>query len=362
MKEKYTLQEILGYHTATDLKDMAKTLGLRGYSKLKKDELVTLVSEGILDEGSLTNILLAATDRELDDIEEAMKRQVTVEPGTTWRRYWCDLCMAFVSTDGEVEIPIELEKAYNKIKKSKDYQSLRERTGMFHRYAMACTNLYVLIPMERFLDIMNTQTGLNVTEQDMIQWCELREDLRGCEMYFYKDGYIMGDIYGDNLLGVKQDENVMLAAQGNKPYYVPAKEELLRYEDQVYVEQNQSYKNMLNYMRKHMYLSEEKAEEYGAEIQLVIRSGAKPNDVVNRCSQLGMTFNDNQQVNDFVKYLMDMFQNTRMPENRGFTANEIQTMFTPGAVVQRRNTEKKVYPNDPCPCGSGKKYKKCCGK
>ena len=23
--------------------------------------------------------------------------------------------------------------------------------------------------------------------------------------------------------------------------------------------------------------------------------------------------------------------------------------------------DKKVYPNDPCPCGSGKKYKKCCG-
>ena len=26
-----------------------------------------------------------------------------------------------------------------------------------------------------------------------------------------------------------------------------------------------------------------------------------------------------------------------------------------------RNTH-KIYPNDPCPCGSGKKYKKCCGK
>lgn len=24
--------------------------------------------------------------------------------------------------------------------------------------------------------------------------------------------------------------------------------------------------------------------------------------------------------------------------------------------------ETKIYPNDPCPCGSGKKYKKCCGK
>ena len=25
-------------------------------------------------------------------------------------------------------------------------------------------------------------------------------------------------------------------------------------------------------------------------------------------------------------------------------------------------TEKKIYPNDPCPCGSGKKYKQCCGR
>jgi len=26
------------------------------------------------------------------------------------------------------------------------------------------------------------------------------------------------------------------------------------------------------------------------------------------------------------------------------------------------NEAPKIYPNDPCPCGSGKKYKKCCGK
>ena len=32
----------------------------------------------------------------------------------------------------------------------------------------------------------------------------------------------------------------------------------------------------------------------------------------------------------------------------------------PKKPVQR--VEKKVYPNDPCPCGSGKKYKQCCGR
>ncbi len=30
-------------------------------------------------------------------------------------------------------------------------------------------------------------------------------------------------------------------------------------------------------------------------------------------------------------------------------------------LIIKRDTP-KVYPNDPCPCGSGKKYKKCCGK
>ena len=43
-------------------------------------------------------------------------------------------------------------------------------------------------------------------------------------------------------------------------------------------------------------------------------------------------------------------------------AKEITT-GTPDKTVKAqpvRNKEKKVGPNDPCPCGSGKKYKKCC--
>ena len=28
----------------------------------------------------------------------------------------------------------------------------------------------------------------------------------------------------------------------------------------------------------------------------------------------------------------------------------------------KKRAEKKVYPNDPCPCGSGKKFKNCHGR
>lgn len=39
--------------------------------------------------------------------------------------------------------------------------------------------------------------------------------------------------------------------------------------------------------------------------------------------------------------------------------NEIKTAYNKTKTVVNEN---KIGRNDPCPCGSGKKYKKCCGK
>jgi preprotein translocase subunit SecA len=33
-----------------------------------------------------------------------------------------------------------------------------------------------------------------------------------------------------------------------------------------------------------------------------------------------------------------------------------------GVAEPKRRKDKKIYPNDPCPCGSGKKYKQCHGR
>ena len=50
------------------------------------------------------------------------------------------------------------------------------------------------------------------------------------------------------------------------------------------------------------------------------------------------------------------------PRNLAASGRGAATATAPGAVaVQQRVIEEKVGRNDPCPCGSGKKYKKCCG-
>ena len=48
--------------------------------------------------------------------------------------------------------------------------------------------------------------------------------------------------------------------------------------------------------------------------------------------------------------------------NEYFTEDEKKALYKEQKASTTIKKDVKVYPNDPCPCGSGKKYKKCCGK
>ena len=45
-----------------------------------------------------------------------------------------------------------------------------------------------------------------------------------------------------------------------------------------------------------------------------------------------------------------------------YTAEEKKALYLDQKKANTIVKEAKIYPNDPCPCGSGKKYKKCCGR
>ena len=133
--------------------------------------------------------------------------------------------------------------------------------------------------------------------------------------------------------------------------------------------------------------------------------------------EIGYTFKE-RDLQRFMDLFSDLNNHTRMPSNRGFTPDELfrpnssslprEISFGPGMQAMLRSGEidpaefkrtvmgdadlpmelktnlmreteralkpgeeqwfggtlikgDKIRPNDPCPCGSGKKYKKCCG-
>ena len=60
------LRDICNNNTAAQLKEIAKSHGLSGYSKMKKAELVELIANHLLDYDTIENSLLLATDKELE--------------------------------------------------------------------------------------------------------------------------------------------------------------------------------------------------------------------------------------------------------------------------------------------------------
>ena len=63
-----------------------------------------------------------------------------------------------------------------------------------------------------------------------------------------------------------------------------------------------------------------------------------------------------------IRRLFTVQLRTNQEIKRQKVAKETSASGTPDAAVKQQpvRKEKKVGPNDPCPCGSGKKYKKCC--
>ena len=78
-------------------------------------------------------------------------------------------------------------------------------------------------------------------------------------------------------------------------------------------------------------------------------------------------FDIENQFDEFLPIVIDLFNNIRLWEHRGHTNLEIGQPFDlikdglewckEEDVVEK----KKIGRNERCPCGSGKKYKKCCG-
>jgi preprotein translocase subunit SecA len=65
---------------------------------------------------------------------------------------------------------------------------------------------------------------------------------------------------------------------------------------------------------------------------------------------------------DTVRMLLTVKVRTEAPVKREQVANPTQMRSDGTAAPTAKKKSEKVGRNDPCPCGSGKKYKKCCGR
>lgn len=108
----------------------------------------------------------------------------------------------------------------------------------------------------------------------------------------------------------------------------------------------------IGYFRQLQEHDEERFEPTLEELFRKVEAGTKFRDKEDLYRELGDEYNTlgNQERADYFYGLEDKERSKRKSIYGGWKRNAPEIK------------PKKIYPNEPCPCGSGKKYKKCCGK
>jgi len=190
--------------------------------------------------------------------------------------------------------------------------------------------------------------------------------------------------------------------QSNKDYYIPAKEELLKYARVEYYEETQYTAAMAQLLDKELHISDWRRKL----LEIILNLRLDNYNIQDFIDTLDAEIPGFDIAQNAIDVYTKLHNNTRLMANRGYTPDELSRKYNPqgalptsisfGPGIQRliqsgemnadelmkgfeamripqdlkssliTETEKakqsKPGRNDPCPCGSGKKYKKCCGR
>ena len=159
-------------------------------------------------------------------------------------------------------------------------------------------------------------------------------------------------------------------------YYPFTKKQLLKAGDLGYFDKTPEMNSFISFLLMHYKLSEQETNEIALQIINMINMDSKPTLIIQYL-QSWMEFPSFEFVQQLTARIMDLYNNTRQWVLKGHTPNELfqeerkylkPLPAEPFKISQQNSkvinlqTRTKVGRNDPCPCGSGKKYKKCCGK
>ena len=228
-------------------------------------------------------------------------------------------------------------------------------------YIVALTNLYGLVHKEKVLEIYNQQNEEKVSIETIEAYLET-----GIPWEFV---YTHGNYFVHEAIYALDSFEEELALRRGKPYYVPEKKELLRYTDPLYFEKTKEHYTLLAYIKKNFFPDDPaEAEDFAREVVTISHIGFSASELSDLFDFYEIVFSDLDQANECLRLITNVANTTRLWENNGHTPREIVEKYErqhlrplPTERPQAMGEGRRIGRNDPCPCGSGEKYKRCCG-
>ena len=402
------LKEKLDLYKKDDLKVLADDFGLTKLSKLKKAELVDLVVAKLLDPDVMFYRMSIFDDKAIEIFEKGIGkfyRYTDEERDIVSILNEMDLAVDGRDDAGEDILFVfdDVAEIWQGVKNEK-FDAYRKRASWVWKCLYWTEEMYGYTPIENFLDVINVKKGFRMVGDELL---EVFDHFPLDQLWTVR----LDDIFLSTIYATDSDRLYDLRVrQQGKDYYIPTAAEVEELFDTCALLSTPSYQNMKKYMTKNLHLTETEAED----ILLDLWDMLSTEDDFHESVQWFMDqfeFKNKKQAGDLMNLFMPLSNNTRMIANKGHTPIELSSRikFGPGnmpvitagsslaaemlaeaapeirkmgfgldlesnatniPVMDLPNglngpakmSQKKVYPNDPCPCGSGKKFKKCCGK
>ncbi|GGF93794.1 YecA family protein [Paenibacillus aceti] len=369
-----SLPDILHNLTKTRLAALASVYKVPGRSKMKKGELADKLLECITDKEVLKSTLLMARAEEWklfkSFVEEAVVQDNYVPYG--YYAYWLDhgLVISYFS-DSKLYllVPDEVKSVYAELEAS-SFRSVLDRYQLVFRYISAAANFYGAIKPDKLVEIFNEQNEEEITVQELTSFYE---QFSGRDQLFrmYRGYLIVEDlVYSDDAAEFKR----LLKSMKGKSYYVPEKDELLKYSNGLYYEMTPQLTALRSYIIKELCQDADIVDDLIDVIQLDCSLESPIQEIMHEFKIRKIEFDSLEQVQMVTYLVTEAYNHTRLASNGGYTplerraiSKELESGYRPAvppfrAQVKNQVISKKIGRNDPCPCGSGLKYKKCCGK
>ena len=306
--------------------------------------------------------LLLATKEELDAFDQAMQRDSFIPTPEEWSKLtiFYDLNYIAIFADNTVEVPKEVKLAYEALLET-GYAKFHEEASWLLTCLRVFQVIYLVAPVKILYRMYKEKRHINVDYPHFEKvLAELPDYLMACRVV--KDKVIAKHVLEDG------SEKRAEMLQRNVEFYIPTVEEILTYAKNGYPSCEKSYQELFRFYLEDMELGEDRARNLCLHAFHTFVASGKVNDYMEIVNRERIIFRSEEMVKKFTHILEEVSQNTRMFELRGHKPKEVAKKVSLQAPAHaflskpQKQQEKKIYPNDPCPCGSGKKYKKCCGR
>lgn len=365
-----TVEDFLMSYRKEDLLSIAGELGLH-CKGMEKEEIAAKVSAEVLKPEVMKANFLAADDQEVLAFEAAVQRKCFHVAEGEWDTLeWLNDMGYLVSySDDYAEVPAEVAAVYDQIN-TPEFQTLRSQVNWLKDCLVMVSYLYVSAPAKTVYEMFKQKKGFDIGYDKFIELYHVIPE-KACICELVDDQLILKSALINNIY--KDIER----RQGGRKFYIPSVDEVLDYSRNGYPARSASYQKLGRFLMDEMMVSDAVKDQVLFFIYKECSIDGRMSAIMENMNQKGIQFND-EQLEKFTKLIMDANNNTRMLEFRGYTPNEISgavwpfatgkphtampNSFVPTAMPMQPASTRKIYPNDPCPCGSGKKYKKCCGR